>query len=66
MGLPDVDVDGDGRLTPLDVLSTINRLNGTGALGEGESESVDPLITDSVFAEIGSISDPLRARNRRR
>ncbi|MFM7975656.1 MAG: dockerin type I domain-containing protein, partial [Pirellula sp.] len=66
LGLPDVDVDGDGKLTPLDVLSTINRLNGTGALGEGESESVNPLIADSVFAEIGSISDPLRTRNRRR
>ncbi|MFM8216507.1 MAG: cadherin domain-containing protein, partial [Pirellula sp.] len=66
LGLPDVDVDGDGKLTPLDVLSTINRLNGTGALGEGESESINPLIADSVFAEIGSISDPLRTRNRRR
>ena len=66
LGLPDVDVDGDGKLTPLDVLSTINRLNGTGALGEGESESVNPMIADSVFAEIGSISDPLRTRNRRR
>jgi hypothetical protein len=73
LGLPDVDVDGDGRLTPLDVLETINRLNGTGtgALGEGESgrllaPSVDPLSADSFFAEIGSQSDPLRTRSRRR
>jgi hypothetical protein len=68
LGLPDVDVDGDGKLTPLDVLSTINRLNGTGALGEGErdAERVDPLAADSLFAEIGSQSDPLRTRNRRR
>ncbi|MEK0426052.1 MAG: hypothetical protein RJB11_2143 [Planctomycetota bacterium] len=67
LGLPDVDVDGDGKLTPLDVLSTINRLNGTGALGEGErAEGVDPLAADSLFAEIGSQSDPLRTRNRRR
>jgi hypothetical protein len=76
--LPDVDVDGDGRLTPLDVLETINRLNGTGtgAFGEGESgrllaPSIDPLRVDSLsadsfFAEIGSQADPLRARSRRR
>jgi hypothetical protein len=61
LGMPDVDVDGDGRVTPLDVLSVINRLNGTSLLGEGESLSVD-----YFFAEVGSESDPLRWRNRRR
>jgi hypothetical protein len=61
LGMPDVDVDGDGRVTPLDVLSVINRLNGTSLLGEGESLSVD-----HFFAEVGSESDPLRWRNRRR
>jgi hypothetical protein len=65
LGLPDVDVDGDGRLTPLDVLDTINRLNGTGALGEGES-AIDPISADALFAEVGSESDPLRARRRTR
>lgn len=71
LGLPDVDVDGDGRVTPLDVLDTINRLNAVGGSGEGEapevmSESIDPLGVDALFAEIGSESDPLRSRSRRR
>jgi hypothetical protein len=76
LGMPDVDVDGDGRVTPLDVLSVINRLNGTSLLGEGESqeksdsESDRPnfvsLSVDHFFAEVGSESDPLRWRNRRR
>jgi hypothetical protein len=36
---PDVDVDGDGQLTPLDVLAVVNRINGVGgAQGEGSSE----------------------------
>jgi hypothetical protein len=76
LGMPDVDVDGDGRVTPLDVLSVINRLNGTSLLGEGESqdesqsesdrEDFESLSVDHFFAEVGSESDPLRWRNRRR
>ena len=76
LGMPDVDVDGDGRVTPLDVLSVINRLNGTSLLGEGESQdesdsesdrpNFESLSVDHFFAEVGSESDPLRWRNRRR
>jgi hypothetical protein len=71
LGLPDVDVDGDGRITPLDVLSVINRLNGTGGLAEGElqdslTSDIDPLSADLLFAEIGSETDPLRSRAKRR
>ncbi|MCY3005919.1 MAG: cadherin domain-containing protein [Planctomycetota bacterium] len=64
--LPDVDVDGDGRITPLDVLAVINRLNGTSLLGQGEGQGIESLSADLFFAEIGSESDPLRLRNRRR
>ena len=71
LGEPDVDVDGDGRVTPLDVLAVINRLNGSEGMAEGESQGfpeveVDPIRADLLFAQIGSESDPLRVRARRR
>ena len=55
LGQSDLDVDGDGFLTPLDVLVIVNFLNGASGSGEGESSisaSVPPSaapIADSLF-----------------
>lgn len=51
----DLDADGDGFLTPLDVLVIVNFLNGASGSGEGESSisvrsSAVP-ITDSLFED---------------
>ena len=63
---PDVDVDGDGQLTPLDVLAVVNKINGTGASGEGfdsaapawqTQESFQASPTDTYFALYGTASD---------
>ena len=55
LGQSDLDADGDGFLTPLDVLVIVNFLNGASSSGEGESSisaSVPPSaapIADSLF-----------------
>jgi hypothetical protein len=63
---PDVDVDGDGQLTPLDVLAVVNKINGGGASGEGldsdapawrTQESFQASPTDAYFALYGAISN---------
>ena len=59
MGQSDLDADGDGFLSPLDVLVIVNFLNGApaNANGEGESPTEDQ-------ASAAPISDPLLDRDK--
>jgi hypothetical protein len=64
-----VDVDGDGQVTPLDVLAIVNIINAPNKRlsGEGEgSSALSPRVAiDNYFAQYGTELDPIISRSRR-